>query len=173
MTNEPFSLPALQFLDALGIPYRLYRHNTPTKSMPVRATTLPVWATSLEQVAAERSQRPEQVVRSILFRLAKERYGMALISGPEQISWPALRKIVGQSRLTLASPEEVLQVTGYRIGAVTPLGLPVEMPVLADERIFALEEISLGSGERGLALILRSADLRRALPGMQIVNLLA
>ncbi len=88
---------------------------------------------------------------------------MVLVAGDRQISWPVLRKHLGQSRLTLASQEEVLTVTGYQLGAVSPFGLPQPIPILVDESVFAQEEISLGSGVRGTAVILRTADLLRAL----------
>ena len=93
---------------------------------------------------------------------------MVLMAGPSQISWPALRTFLGQSRLTMASEEEVLAATGYRIGAVSPLGLPGPMRILADEGIFIPEEISIGSGERGTAIILRSTDLRKALGEVEL-----
>ena len=148
--------PATLFLDAAGIPYRLFEHAGPVES--------------LEQAAAERGQRPGQVVRSILFRLAEGRFFMALMAGPGQISWPALRRHLGQRRLTLATPEEVLRVTGYAIGAVSPFGLPqasAELPLLVDRSVLAEGEISLGSGCRGLAIVMQSADLLRALPQAQ------
>jgi Cys-tRNA(Pro) deacylase len=143
-----------QALRGLGIPFRTFRHPGPVHS--------------LEQAAAERGQRPEQVVRTILFRLAKEEYGLVLVGGPAQVSWRALRGYLGQSRLTLAAEEEVLQVTGYPIGAVSPFGLPAPLRTLVDEGIFAEEEISIGSGVRGLTVILSSAELRHGLPEAEI-----
>jgi Cys-tRNA(Pro)/Cys-tRNA(Cys) deacylase len=103
------------------------------------------------------------VVRSILFRLGEGRYTMVLMAGARQVSWPMLRKHFGQSRLTMAKEEEVLAVTGYRIGAVSPFGLPTPMAILVDNSVPAEEEISIGSGERGVTVILRSADLMQAL----------
>ncbi len=88
---------------------------------------------------------------------------MVLVAGPAQVSWRALRQKLGQSRLTMASEEEVLAVTGYRTGAVSPLGLPQPLPVFVDDSVTAEEEISIGSGVRGTTVILRSADLLAAL----------
>lgn len=136
-------------LAALGIPHQVFRHAGPVHS--------------LEQAARERAQAPEQVVRSILFRTGEGQYTMVLVAGPQQISWPALRRFLGQSRLTMATAEEVLAVTGYQIGAVAPFGLPSPIPILLDESVLAQAEVSLGSGTRGVAIILRTPDLQRAL----------
>ena len=146
--------PVAQALSNLAVPYRLFRHSGPV--------------TSLEQAASERGHQPQQVVRSILFRLGEGNYLMALVAGPAQISWPALRAHTGQSRLSMASEEQVLNVTGYRVGAVSPFGLPGPMRILADENVFLPEEISIGSGERGVAVILKSADLLAALKNIEI-----
>ena len=111
-------------------------------------------------------------MRSILFRIGEDEYLMALVAGPSQISWKALRSYLGQSRLTMASKEEVLEVTGYPIGAVGPFGTARKLRVLVDPSVFAEEEISLGSGIRGTTVILKSADLKRALGEVEVVELL-
>jgi prolyl-tRNA editing enzyme YbaK/EbsC (Cys-tRNA(Pro) deacylase) len=118
---------------------------------------------SLEQAAAERGQRPEQVIRSILFRLGEGEYVMVLVAGPGQLSWAALRKYLGVSRMSMASEEEVLAVTGAPRGAVSPFGLSAPLRILADASIFLEDEISIGSGVRGTTVILTQADLQRAL----------
>jgi Cys-tRNA(Pro) deacylase len=149
--------PASIALGQLGIPHHVFRHTGQVNS--------------LEQAAEERAQRPEQVVRSILFRLGEDQYLMALVAGPSQISWKKLRKYLDQSRLTMASEDEVLAVTGYRVGAVSPFGLPRPLRVLVDGTILREEELSLGSGLRGIAIILKSADLLRALKDPEVVEL--
>ncbi len=151
MTDEP---PVARALSALGLPHTVFRHTGPVSS--------------LEQAASERGENPAQVIRSILFRLGEGSFVMVLMAGPSQVSWPALRNYLGQSRLTMASEDEVLAATSYRIGAVSPLGLPGPMRILADESVFIPEEVSIGSGERGIAVILRSTDLRKALGELEV-----
>jgi len=146
--------PVARAFSNLGIPYRIFHHAGPVDS--------------LEQAASERGQSAGQVVRSILFRLGEGNFAMVLMAGPHQISWPALRAYLGQSRLTMASEDEVLAATRYRVGAVSPLGLPNPMRILADESVFAPDEISIGSGERGIAIILKSIDLRKSIKNLKI-----
>jgi Cys-tRNA(Pro)/Cys-tRNA(Cys) deacylase len=154
MTNLP---PVARALAELRIPYRLFVHVGPVHS--------------LEQAARERHQQPDQVIRSIVFRVGKDDFLMALMAGDRQIAWPALRRYLGQSRLTLATEDEVRSVTGYERGAVAPFGLPRPLRILVDESVFAHAEISLGSGVRGTAVIMTSIDLRQALGEVELVNL--
>ena len=93
---------------------------------------------------------------------------MVLMAGPAQVSWKALRQHFAQSRLTTATEEEVLAVTGYTRGAVAPFGLRQPVRILIDQGVLAQDEISLGSGLRGSAIILSVADLRRALPNAEL-----
>lgn len=146
--------PVARALAAQGIAFRVFRHAAPPGSV--------------EQAAAERGQQPDQVVRSIVFRLAAGEYAMVLMPGVRQVAWRVLRRHFALSRLTLAPPEEVLAATGYPLGAVAPFGLPRPMPILVDESVFAYGEVSLGSGERGVAIIMSAVDLRRALAGCVI-----
>jgi Cys-tRNA(Pro) deacylase len=150
------STPGTRFLDEKHISYRLFQHGGPVHS--------------LEQAALERGERPEQVVRSILFRLSSEEFFLVLIAGPRQISWKALRTYLNQTRLTTASEEEVVHVTGYQIGAVSPFGLPQPLRILVDATALAEEEISIGSGQRGLAVILKKKDFVQALGTIEVGN---
>ncbi len=138
----------------MGIPHRVFVHPGPVHS--------------LEQAAQERGQHPDQVVRSIVFRVGQGEYVMVLVAGARQVAWPTLRRTLGQSRLTMAREDELRQVTGYSVGAVSPFGLPQPMRILVDESVFAADEVSLGSGVRGTTIILSSADLRRALGDVEI-----
>lgn len=153
METPPVSIA----LEALGVPHKIFRHETPV--------------TSFEQAASDRGQRPSQVVRSILFRVSEDEFVMALVAGPAQVSWKLLRKHLSRSRISMATEEEVFTVTGYRIGTVGPFGLLNQLKVLIDAGVTLEDEISIGSGIRNTAVILKSADLRHALSNAEVVSL--
>jgi len=154
MNEKP---PASIALDQLGIPHRVFQHNTPVSSF--------------EQAASDRNQRPEQIVRSILFQVRPEEFVMVLTAGREQVDWRKFRKLVGRSRVRMATEDEVLEVTGYRVGTVSPFGMRQQVKVLMDASVLREEEISIGSGVRNTAIVLKSADLQRALGEVKIVEL--
>jgi len=153
-TSKP---PASIALDQLGIPHRVFRHEKPV--------------TSFEEAASARGQQPEQIVRSILFQMRPGAFVMVLMAGPGQIDWKKLRDIVKRSRVRMANEEEVLEVTGYRIGTVSPFGVKNQVRVLLDESVLMEEEISIGSGVRNVAIIMKSEDVHKALGDVEIVEL--
>ena len=155
MTDQP---PASIALEKLNIPHQVFRHQTQVNSF--------------EQAASDRNQRPEQVVRSILFQIRPEEYLMVLVAGPAQIDWRKLRQLVKRSRVRMATEDEVLEVTGYRVGTVSPFGLKNPVKVLIDDSLLKEDEVSIGSGVRGVAIIIKSAAIRRALGEPEIVSLL-
>jgi Cys-tRNA(Pro) deacylase len=146
--------PVSLALTEMGISHREFRHPGPVLS--------------LEQAAKERGQTPDQIIRSIVFRVGKGEFVMVLVAGPSQISWPDLRAYLNQSRLTMASNEEVQSATGYLPGAVSPFGLPSPLRILADAGVFSPEEISIGSGVRGISVIMKSSDLKKALQDVEV-----
>ena len=141
------------------------------KNIPHREFTHPGPVESLEQAAEERGQRPEQVIRSILFRQAEDEYVLVVVSGPEQISWPALRKILGTSRMRMAKPDEVFAFTGHRVGAVSPFGLANPVRILIEAKVLNHAEVSIGSGVRGTTIFMNPQDIIRALDSPEIIRL--
>ncbi len=132
-------------LDRLGIPYQLHRH--------------PGQLRSLAQAARERGLTPDQIIRSLVFRLEDGSFVMVLMAGEAKVAWPKLRRFLGVSRLTTAAADEVRLVTGYEPGAVSPYGLPEPLRILADEHLLNLEIVSIGAGIRNAGIILRREDL--------------
>ncbi|OGN95708.1 MAG: hypothetical protein A2Z71_06945 [Chloroflexi bacterium RBG_13_50_21] len=150
MSNEEMtSTPVTRFLDELEVPFRFFRHPSPVDS--------------LDQAARERGQRPEQIIRSIVFRLSRGGFVMVLVAGERQVSWQALRQHLGTSRISMATEAEVLQVTGYPLGAVSPFGTKQPIRILVDRGVLREEEISVGSGVRYSAVIMQKQDFFRGL----------
>lgn len=153
METPPVSLA----LEKLNIPHQIFRHETPVDSF--------------EKAASDRGQRPSQIVRTILFRVSEDEFALALVAGPGQISWKLLRKLLGKSRITMATEEEVLAVTGYHPGTVGPFGLLKPVRMLVEAGLLKEKEVSIGSGMRDTAVIIKSADLLKALGDAEVVEL--
>lgn len=149
--------PAVTFLQTAGIPFRLFEHTSEIHS--------------LEEAAQQRGQNPEQVIRSLLFRLPNHSFLMILVSGPGQIDWRSLRQLLGYSRMTLATSEEVFTMTGCKPGTVSPFGLPSEIPILMDHDILKLTEVSFGSCRRGFAILITVDNLINALSFSKTISL--
>jgi len=59
-----------------------------------------------------------------------------------------VRKLMGVSRASFATAEEMMELTGMQVGGVTPFALPEGLPLYVDERIMGLDWVILGGGGR-------------------------
>ncbi len=63
-----------------------------------------------------------------------------------------VRKLMGVSKASFASAEEMHALTGMEVGGVTPFSLPADMPLYVDSRVMELETVILGGGGRSLKI---------------------
>ena len=59
-----------------------------------------------------------------------------------------VRKLMGVSKASFASAEEMMILTGMEVGGVTPFSLPEELRLYVDSRIMAINWVILGGGGR-------------------------
>jgi Cys-tRNA(Pro)/Cys-tRNA(Cys) deacylase len=153
--------PVSRSLEELGIKYQVIEIPLDPERKPIR---------SLEEILAARGEAA-CIVRSLLLRTGSGDFVLLATAGSGRADWKALRKHLGERRLTLAEPQEVLEVTGFPVGAVPPLALPAGIRVLVDQGVFACPRVVIGSGVLGYALELAGEDLRRALAGAEKIVL--
>ena len=84
----------------------------------------------------------------------------------------AVKKLMGNSRVSFASAEETKALTRMMIGGVTVFALPPGMPLYVDERVMALDWLILGGGGRDTK-IRTTPEVFRRMPEATIVPDLA
>ncbi len=83
-----------------------------------------------------------------------------------------VRKKLGSRKASFASAEETQEMTGMAIGGVTPIGLPLTIPLWVDQAVMGRKSIVLGGSSRSLKLKV-SPDLFLQTPNTEIVEQLA
>lgn len=91
-------------------------------------------------------------MKTMVVRRGDDDFIFVLVPGDRVIDWQALRAMLGVSRLSLADSSDVSQATGYKPGAITPIGSSFEWPVVADSALDTPSFISIGSGRPGTAI---------------------
>jgi prolyl-tRNA editing enzyme YbaK/EbsC (Cys-tRNA(Pro) deacylase) len=103
-----------------------------------------------------------EVVKSLVFFL-DGRPTLVLVPGDKVADPEQLKAATGCSEVVLARGKQVLDLTGYRTGAVPPCGLSAKLPAVADTGVFEPSVVYCGGGTTATMLKLRSKDLRRLL----------
>ena len=84
----------------------------------------------------------------------------------------AVRKVMGVSRLSFATAEETMALTGMMIGGVTIFALPEGLPIYVDDSLMSCPYVILGGGSRSSKIKIAPEVFAR-LPGARIIAGLA
>ena len=85
------------------------------------------------------------IVKSLLLR-TKSSYLLCLIAGDKKCSLNKLKKILKEKDLSMASANEVKEVTGFTIGGVSPIGHLKDIKVYIDKSLSRFETIYAAAG---------------------------
>ncbi len=139
--------PLMQFLTDQNITFRLLPHQSP--------------ATTIEDAAQQRGIRPSQMVKAILLRDMGNIYALACAPGDRSVDPKKVRDLLQCRRMTCVDQSDVENITGYKVGTVTPLLLKRHMPVIFDPCLFEEKEVTISSGDRMAGLALSIDDLAK------------
>lgn len=130
-------------------------------------TPTPTVADAAQAVGAQ----TEQIVKSVLFTI-EEHAVLAVTCGDRPVERRAIAALygVGRKRVKLASPEVVLQMTGYAVGTVPPFGHLQPIPTMLDPAVLANEYVYAGGGGEN-ALVRLDPQVILQISGAQVVAL--
>ena len=81
-----------------------------------------------------------------------------------------LADITGVKRMSFASGEDTVALTGQQIGGVSVAGLPAGIPLYIDERVMDRERVIIGGGNRTSKARLAPAELIK-LPNASVADI--
>lgn len=116
---------------------------------------------SAETVAAKIGWPVERVYKTLAAKGDKTGVVLAVIATPQTLDLKALAAASGNKKVEMLALAEVLPVTGYVRGGVSPIGTKKRFPVYLDESARGLERISVSAGTRGLQVLIAPLDLAR------------
>jgi Cys-tRNA(Pro) deacylase len=126
---------------------------------------------TVEAAAQAVGVREEQIVKSILFLVNQEPL-LVIASGTARVEQRRIAQVygVGRKRVKLASAEDVLDTTGYAVGALPPFGHTQALATLIDRRVLEQDEVYAGGGAENALLRLAAAGILRVTKG-KVVDL--
>jgi Cys-tRNA(Pro)/Cys-tRNA(Cys) deacylase len=140
---------AARTLDRAGIHYQLREYAVDENHL------------SAPEVAAAIGMPPEQVFKTLVARGDRTGVLMACIPANTELDLKALAAASGNKKVELVAVKEVLGLTGYIRGGVSPIGTRKPYPLYLDETADLWNTISVSAGMRGCQMLLAPADLDR------------
>ncbi len=130
--------------------------------------------TTIEEVSEFLGVPPEQLVKTLIYKVNEERFVAALIRGDRELNEAKLQKAAG-GEVRMATPEEIQELTGAPVGFSGPVGLPDDVEIIADYEIAAMSDFVVGANKPDAHLVGvdwgkdfevdKWADLRNAVNG--------
>lgn len=154
MMPVPTTSPVMELLKKENIAYEVIEIPLTEDKKPVR---------NLQELLLKQGIDPQSVVRSVLFKTASDKFVLLAVAGGGRADWGVLRNHLNERKCRMAELDEVLEATGYVVGAVPPIALPETIKILVDNSVKDYEVVVIGSGVLGFAISLSGIDLLKLL----------
>ncbi|MPL65586.1 Cys-tRNA(Pro)/Cys-tRNA(Cys) deacylase YbaK [bioreactor metagenome] len=141
---------AARILDNLAITYELREYKVDESDL------------GAENVAQKVNMPLHQVFKTLVARGDKTGVLLACIPGAAELNLKALAQVSANKKVEMVPLKEVLGLTGYIRGGVSPLGTKKRYPVFLDESCLEYQTIAVSAGIRGCQIIIDPKDLTRA-----------
>lgn len=127
---------------------------------------------TVEAAAQAVNASPEQIIKSILF-LVDDQPVLAVACGKSTIERRAIADLygVGKKRVKLAQSDQVLEISGYEVGAMPPFGHRQPLTTLIDPKVLASPESYAGGGAENALVRLNPQEILRV-TSARVLNLL-
>jgi Cys-tRNA(Pro)/Cys-tRNA(Cys) deacylase len=151
-------LPAHNFLDRFHIPYTI-------TSFP---PSTPKGASS---VAIALGLSEHQAIKTLVFETDKGEQVLVMVGGDQNVISGHLKKVTGSRNIQLASPERVIETTGYKIGSIPPFSWqPDGFRSFLDSDMLNQSILAVGAGVWGNEILITPGNLITASKAI-VVNL--
>ncbi len=98
------------------------------------------------------------IVKSLLFKNG-DNYFLCLVSGDKRCSLNKLKKFFNSKDLSMASPNDVKEQTGYTIGGVSPIGHTNSLQILVDSSLNRFKDLFAAAGHPNCIFKINFDDL--------------
>jgi len=130
------------------------------QDIPGEILVLEVPTPTVEDAASAVGTTPQQIVKSILFMVADQPV-LAVSCGTDRVDQRVIAGVygVGRKKVKLASPEVMLEVSGYEAGAMPPFAHRQKIKTLLDQRVLQQPVVYAGGGAENALMRLSPEDI--------------
>ena len=104
------------------------------------------------------------IVKSLLFK-TDNTFTLCLVAGDKKASLNKIKKILNIKDASMASAEEVKNITGYTIGGVSPIGLLNKIDILIDNSLERFNSLFAAAGHPNSVFKISFKNLKKITNG--------
>ena len=133
---------AMRRLDAAKIPYQILEYEVDENDL------------SGMHIAEQLGFPPEKMFKTLVAKGDKTGPLVFCIPVAAEIDLKRAAAITGNKKIEMIHVKDLLALTGYIRGGVSPIGMKKAFPTYVDESALQFEQITVSSGTRGAQLLL-------------------
>ena len=133
---------AMRRLDAAKIPYQILEYEVDENDL------------SGMHIAEQLGFPPERMFKTLVAKGDKTGPLVFCIPVAAEIDLKRAASITGNKKIEMIHVKDLLALTGYIRGGVSPIGMKKAFPTYVDESALNFEQITVSSGTRGAQLLL-------------------
>ncbi len=135
------------YLDKMHIPY-------------YTATFPPTTPKGAANVAVVLGLKEHQAIKTLIFETDNGEKMLVMVGGDQNVISGHLKKAAGSRNIQMASPEMVIETTGYAIGSIPPFSWqPEGFRSFLDADMLNQDILAVGAGVWGNEILLKPANL--------------
>jgi len=131
------------------------------EGLRARVLPMPQDTHTAEEAARALGTDLAHIAKTLLAHLADGRFVLCILRGDQRLDRKKLCRATGAKRMSLATADEVLQVTGYSVGAVPPFPIQSALPAYMDPRVLEIDTVYCGGGDVDALLEVPTDELVR------------
>ncbi len=111
-----------------------------------------------EEAAKVRGTTLSQGAKALIF-FADKKPLLIVVPGDKRANLKKFKKTFSIKDLRMASPEEVTQLTGLKIGAIPPIGKAINLPSYFDQSVKSTDTAVFNAGSHSHSIAMKAQDL--------------
>jgi len=133
----------LELLDSAEVYYQKLEHE-------------PVYTS--EDAAKIRDTNASQGAKALIL-YADKKPVLVVVPGDKKVDFKKYKTLTGTKDLRMATPEEVLELTGLEIGSIPPVGRAMDLPSYYDKSFEEKDVAAFNAGAHTVSVVMNAADL--------------
>ena len=112
-------------------------------------------------IAQKTGINPDQSFKTLVLKGEKTGITVACIPCSHELDLKKIAKAAGDKKMEMIHVKELLGLTGYIRGSVSPIGMKKSYPTYVDASALLYEKIAVSGGVCGMALMIAPDDIKK------------
>lgn len=138
-------MDVLTWLDAQGIAYQILQY--------------PAAITTVSDAAAFLGIKESQMLKSLLVKVGEE-FVMILTPLDQRLDMEMLKRYFAVNKARMATPDEVLEITGYKVGTTCPFLLKTQVRIFVLPGVLNFDRVAISAGLSSKEILISVESLK-------------